>query len=104
MFPKTYKWIRPVYHSVAGLPHVQDYPDRDVRARSSFRTRITTACPCPQCAALIISYQDDHCLPLPTIAAGQFRMPQGKWNAYDNDLRIPWVIRSDVFFNNTGGP
>ena len=24
---------------------------------------------------------------------GQFRMPQGKWNVYDNDLRIPWVIR-----------
>ena len=23
---------------------------------------------------------------------GQFRMPQGKWNVYDNDLRIPWVI------------
>jgi N-acetylglucosamine-6-sulfatase len=20
-------------------------------------------------------------------------MPQGKWNVYDNDLRIPWVIR-----------
>merc|ERR1711981_1016144 len=24
---------------------------------------------------------------------GQMRMPQGKWNAYDNDLRIPFVIR-----------
>ena len=24
---------------------------------------------------------------------GQYRMPQGKWNAYDNDLRIPFVIR-----------
>jgi len=24
---------------------------------------------------------------------GQFRMPQGKWNVYDNNLRIPMVIR-----------
>jgi N-acetylglucosamine-6-sulfatase len=24
---------------------------------------------------------------------GQYRMPQGKWNSYDNDLRIPFVIR-----------
>eukprot|EP00658_Telonema_sp_P-2_P005555 TRINITY_DN12080_c0_g1_i2.p1 TRINITY_DN12080_c0_g1~~TRINITY_DN12080_c0_g1_i2.p1 ORF type:complete len:289 (-),score=35.60 TRINITY_DN12080_c0_g1_i2:393-1259(-) len=24
---------------------------------------------------------------------GQMRMPQGKWNAYENDLRIPFVIR-----------
>eukprot|EP00947_MAST-08B_sp_MAST-8B-sp1_P004860 g4860.t1 len=24
---------------------------------------------------------------------GQFRMPQGKWNAYDNDLRIPLLLR-----------
>jgi len=24
---------------------------------------------------------------------GQMRMPQGKWNSYDNDLRIPFVIR-----------
>ena len=23
---------------------------------------------------------------------GQYRMPQGKWNSYDNDLRIPFVI------------
>ena len=24
---------------------------------------------------------------------GQFGMPQGKWNAYENDLRIPFLIR-----------
>lgn len=24
---------------------------------------------------------------------GQFRMPQGKWNVYDNNLRIPMVVR-----------
>ena len=24
---------------------------------------------------------------------GQFRMPQGKWNAYENDLRIPFLAR-----------
>ena len=24
---------------------------------------------------------------------GQFRMPEGKWNAYDNDLRVPFVVR-----------
>ena len=24
---------------------------------------------------------------------GQFRMPQGKWNVYDNDIRIPFVLR-----------
>lgn len=24
---------------------------------------------------------------------GQYRMPEGKWNAYDNDLRIPFVVR-----------
>ena len=24
---------------------------------------------------------------------GQYRMPEGKWNTYDNDLRIPMVVR-----------
>ena len=24
---------------------------------------------------------------------GQFSMPQGKWNAYENDLRVPFLIR-----------
>lgn len=24
---------------------------------------------------------------------GQYRMPEGKWNAYENDLRIPMVVR-----------
>jgi N-acetylglucosamine-6-sulfatase len=23
---------------------------------------------------------------------GQFRMPQGKWNVYENDISIPWLI------------
>ena len=28
-------------------------------------------------------------------------MPQGKWNVYDNDLRIPWVIRGPGIAKNT---
>lgn len=24
---------------------------------------------------------------------GQFRMPMGKWNVYENDIRIPMVVR-----------
>jgi len=32
---------------------------------------------------------------------GQYRMPEGKWNAYDNDLRIPMVVRGPGIPHNT---
>jgi len=32
---------------------------------------------------------------------GQFRMPQGKWNVYDNNLRIPMVIRGPGIAKNS---
>lgn len=32
---------------------------------------------------------------------GQFRMPQGKWNVYENDLRIPFVIRGPGVMKNS---
>lgn len=32
---------------------------------------------------------------------GQYRMPEGKWNTYDNDLRIPMVVRGPGIALNT---
>merc|ERR1712159_19115 len=32
---------------------------------------------------------------------GQFRMPEGKWNSYENDLRIPMVIRGPGITKNS---
>jgi N-acetylglucosamine-6-sulfatase len=32
---------------------------------------------------------------------GQYRMPEGKWNTYDNDLRIPMVVRGPGIAANT---